>query len=144
MAFQNRPEFHVVVCSLNGVTLGSAILRSGHQSEALQQLLGGASILLARTLVTLTSTINPSQAILIMACKRNHPLQLRDYYFLLDTCPSGLLLRSVLSVCSSSIKRLRAKWKEPQRNVSAWRKNFRRQADMARLSLPTATRVTAG
>lgn len=62
MAFQNRPEFHVVVCSLNGVTLGSAILRSGLQSEALQQLLGGASILLARTLVTFTSTINPSQA----------------------------------------------------------------------------------
>lgn len=60
MAFQNRPEFHVAVCSLNGVTLGSAILRSGLQSEALQQLLGGASILLARTLVTFT--INPSQA----------------------------------------------------------------------------------
>lgn len=56
------------------------------------------------------------------------------------------MLRSVLSVCSSSTKRLRAKWKGPQRNVSAWRKNFRHcQAYMARLSLPArATRVTAG
>ena len=39
-----------------------------------------------------------------------------------------LACRSVRSVCSSSTKRLKVRWKEPQRKASALRRSYRRAA----------------